>query len=88
MAVNKAQCSAEVGGLVINDTVVVATQGSNIPSYDITWTQNEPTAGSTATIADGDAPTVAESGQAIADLTAKLNAVIAALETHGLLADS
>ena len=42
-------------------------------TYDITWTANEPTAGTTATIADGDVPTVAELGQAVADITAILN---------------
>lgn len=43
----------------------------------ITWSANEPTAGNAATIADGDAPTVAETGQAIADLTAIVNQLIA-----------
>jgi hypothetical protein len=45
--------------------------------YTITWTANEPTAGNAATIADGDTPTVAESGQAIADLTAIVNELVA-----------
>lgn len=88
MAVSKVQATAEVGGVYVNDIKVVGEQGSNIAAYDITWTSNEPTAGDTATIADGDSPSVAETGQAIADLTAKLNAVLAALEAHGLLADS
>ena len=39
----------------------------------ITWTANEPTAATTQTIADGDSPTVAETGQAIANLTAIVN---------------
>jgi hypothetical protein len=77
-----------VEGVIVNDNVVISSRQSNVPSYDITWTANEPTAGDTATIADGDSPTVAETGQAIADLTAKVNALIAALEAHGLLADS
>ncbi len=63
-------------------------QQSNVPTYDITWTANEPTAGSTITIADGDVPTVAELGQVTADLTAKLNLILATLEAHGLQADS
>ena len=61
---------------------------TNVPSYDITWSANEPTAASTTTIADGDVPTVAELGQVTADLTAKLNAVIAVLEAHGFAADA
>ena len=61
---------------------------TNIPSYDITWTANEPTAGDTHTIADGNVPTVAELGQAVADLTAKVNALITLVEAHGLSADA
>jgi hypothetical protein len=45
-------------------------------SLDITWTANEPTAGNTQTIADGDTPTVAELGQAVANLTAIVNELI------------
>jgi hypothetical protein len=71
-----------------NSKPLLSTQQTNVPTYDITWTANEPTAGDTATIADGDTPTVAETGQAIADLTAKVNALIAILEAHGLAADS
>ena len=67
---------------------LLGDQQSNIPTYDITWTANEPTAGSTITIADGDVPTVAELGQVTADLTAKLNLILASLEAHGLNADS
>lgn len=71
-----------------SDKPMIAAQQTNIPSYDITWTANEPTAASTTTIADGDVPTVAELGQVTADLTAKLNLIISALEAHGLTADS
>lgn len=42
-------------------------------AYVITWTSNEPTAGTTATIANGTIPTVAELGQAVQDLTTQLN---------------
>jgi hypothetical protein len=42
-------------------------------AYTITWTSNEPTAGVTATIANGTIPTVAELGQAVQDLTTQLN---------------
>lgn len=46
-------------------------------ALDITWTANEPTAGNTQTIADGDVPTVAELGQAVANLTAIVNELVA-----------
>ncbi len=42
-------------------------------AYVITWTANTPTAGVAATIADGDSPSVAETGQAIQDITTQLN---------------
>ena len=51
-----------------------------IEDYTITCTANEPTAGSTNTIDNGN--TVGddnEAGQAIADLTAKVNSILAAL---------
>jgi hypothetical protein len=67
---------------------ILSDQQTNVADYTITWTANEPTAGSTATIADGAAPTVVETGQAIADLTAKVNAMLAVLEAHGLMADA
>ncbi len=50
----------------------------------ITWTANEPTAAVTQTIADGSAPTAAETGQYIANINAqlaKLVADIASLKT-------
>lgn len=42
----------------------------------ITWTSNEPTAGNTATISNGTIPTVAELGQAVANLTAIVNELV------------
>jgi len=57
-----------------------------IDDYIITWSGNEPTAGSTNTIDDGD--TVGddnEGGQAIADLTAKVNAILTALRTKSII---
>jgi hypothetical protein len=45
-------------------------------ALDITWTANEPTAGNTQTIADGTTPTVTELGQAVANLTAIVNALV------------
>lgn len=65
--------------LKVNGTVIAGTGVTPIPDYTITWTANEPTAGDTATIADGTVPTVAELGQAVADITAKLNAILAHL---------
>jgi hypothetical protein len=47
----------------------------------ITWTANEPTAGVAQTIADGASPTVAETGQAIQNLTTMLNKVVADVES-------
>ncbi len=49
---------------------------TDVTGYTITWSSNEPTAGTTATIADGTVPTVAELGQAVQDLTTILNALI------------
>ncbi len=43
----------------------------------ITWTANEPTAGATQTIADGDTPTVAETGQYIANNEAQIALILA-----------
>ena len=59
-----------------------------IPDYDITWTANEPTAGSSATIADGIVPTSIEIGQSIADLTAKMNLILALVKAQGLMKSS
>jgi hypothetical protein len=73
--------------LKINGTQVLADQQAAIADYTITWSANEPTAGDTNTIDDGD--TVGndnEGGQAIADLTAKVNAILAALRAHGIIA--
>jgi hypothetical protein len=50
---------------------------TDVTGYTITWTANEPTAGTTATVADGTVPTVAELGQGLQDVTTILNALIA-----------
>ena len=64
-----------------------ATTSAAIADYVVTWTGNEPTAGSAATIADGDVVGDAnEAGQSIADITAKLNLVLAALRANGIIA--
>lgn len=54
------------------DDVAAATAAALV----ITWSANEPTAGNTATIADGTVPTVAELGQAVANLTAIVNQLV------------
>lgn len=76
----------EVEQVIVNGEVVVDVRQTNVPVYTITWTANAPTAGDAATIADGTVPTVAELGQAVQDLTTKLNATLAILEAHGLMA--
>lgn len=73
-------------GEVLESGDLTAATGSALV---ITWTSNEPTAGNTATIADGTVPTVAELGQAVQNLTTILNAVIvdlAALKTDSVTA--
>ena len=68
----------------------------------ITFTANGPTAADAQTVADGAVPTVAETGQfmanvedfqaqVVADLTAhlaKINAILVVLEDQGLVADA
>jgi len=75
----------------INDTKaqkIAADAASAILDYTITWSANTPTPGSTNTIDDGDdVGDDNEGGQAIADLTAKLNLILAALRTHGIIAE-
>ncbi len=50
---------------------------STVGPLVITWTANEPTAGLTQTIADGDVPTVAELGQAIKNLNTIVTDLVA-----------
>jgi hypothetical protein len=52
----------------------------SIKAITITWTANEPTAGITQTIADGDVPTVAELGQYVANINAQLDNAVADIE--------
>lgn len=59
--------------LEIADDVAAAT----VSAATITWTTNEPTASYAYTIADGDAPTSTELGQAVATLDAQVTALIA-----------
>ena len=71
--------------LKIGGVSVLASQSAAILDYTITWSANEPTADSAATISDGNSPSVGETGQAIADLTAKLNLALAALRANGII---
>jgi len=57
----------------INTRLEKADDQTSTAGYTITWSANEPTAGTSATIADGSSPTVAETGQAIQDITTILN---------------
>lgn len=59
-----------------------------VADYDVTFTANAPTPSSTQTIADGTIPTVAELGQAVANIEAKINAILDVVEAHGLMSDS
>ena len=57
-----------------------------IDNYQITWSANEPTAGSANTISDGN--TVGndnEGGQAIADLTGKVNSILNVLRAKRII---
>ena len=70
--------------MAINDKFEITPATANISApVVITWTTNEPTAGVAPTIADGDAPTVAETGQLIQDMNTQLSllqAAVAALQ--------
>ncbi len=64
------------------NTRLEAATAQTTDGLDITFTANAPTPSSTQTVADGDAPTVAETGQFIADTEAqfaKITADLAAL---------
>ena len=54
----------------------------------ITFTANPPTPASTQTVADGDIPTVAETGQFMANVEAKLNDIYTILKSQGLMKSS
>ena len=65
--------------MAINDKFEVGADAAaaTAAALVITWTANEPTAAATQTIADGDTPTVAELGQAVANLNLIVTALIA-----------
>jgi len=73
---------------VLYQQILDKTSGSDIAinNYTITWTANEPTTSSTNTIDDGN--TVGddnEGGQAIADLTAKVNGILNVLRVRNII---
>jgi hypothetical protein len=57
-----------------NEYITDVTQTS--AALTITWTTHEPTASTTITIADGDAVTSVETGQALHDLNTQTNALV------------
>jgi len=62
-----------------------------IADHSFVYTTDDPglTAASATTIADGDAALVVlEFHQTVTDLSGKINAIIAVLEAHGLIADA
>lgn len=65
-------------GAAANSPWIPITNG-NAADLTITWTSNPPTPGDTQTISNGTVPTVAELGQAVANITAKINAMLGAV---------
>jgi len=69
----------------------IGDRGSAITAHSFVYTTDDPglTAASATTIADGDGTLVtAEVLQLATDLSAKVNAIIDILESHGLIADN
>lgn len=100
-----AALTADGGGkpLLSTQQALVADLGAaTATNLAITFSANGPTAADTQTVADGAAPTVAETGQfmanvedfqaeVVADLATirtKINAILDVLEAHGLMADA
>jgi len=74
------------GNILYKQVYSKASDSTTINDYTITWSANEPTAGSANTIDDGN--TVGddnEGGQAIADLTAKVNTILSVLRTKKII---
>lgn len=78
--------------LVIGGAIVGAaeSQAANVAEIVVTYTSNDPTITPDAaiTVANGTTPTVAELLEFCEELKANQNAIIAALEGIGILADS
>lgn len=63
------------------NTRIEAATAQTTDGLAITFTANEPTASSTQTVADGDVPTVAETGQFMANVEAQIAKMKADLES-------
>jgi len=76
------------GRLKVNNTNVLGPQGSAIADLAWTYTTNDPatTPNSATTFADGTALVAAEVYEALDEIEGKLNAILAALRAHGLIA--
>lgn len=74
----------------VGSAVASGTQAANIPDMAIVYTSNDPsiTPDGSVTFADGSTPTVAELLEAVEELTAKVNLLIAATEAFGITASS
>ena len=60
---------------------------ANVAAYTLSFTANPPPAAdNTGTIADGNAPTGAETSEVLNDLAAKVNAILALLQAAGIMA--
>lgn len=70
----------------VDGVQVIAAQQADYGLLDITFTANAPTAGLTATVADGAAPSVVETGQFMANVESQLANIRATLQAHGLMA--
>ena len=76
------------GRLKIDNTNVLGPQGSAIADLAWTYTSNDPatTPNNATTFADGTALVAAEIYDALDEIEAKMNAILAAMRTHGLIA--
>lgn len=73
--------------VAINGTQVVGAQQSAIAAFAITYSSNDPsiTPDSALTISNGSSISAAETVEAIEELNGKINAILSALRTHGLI---
>lgn len=69
---------------------LIGEAAAHFADLSIVYTTDDPglTAGSATTIADGDLFPAGEGLQALTDVHAKINAIIAVLEVHGLMKDA
>lgn len=74
-------------GYKVDGVQVVGAQGAAVADLAINYTGGNPNLvpNSVVVVANGAAPTVAELLEAVGELTAKLNTVLARLRAHGLI---